>query len=230
MRMSGRWRSEFEAIRGYVPSLSRSANHLSVITKQYHYFRLVDTGSKHPRTIRKRACRAFSATVINGSRMTGRCGSATKRRHKSGGSRRHCNPVQDKLLLDRPQNAAHEGRQVIDHIDEEGNALVLAFRSSRRLMATFKSVAFAALRKLNMPSFLRQISTFPGPRKVERSGSPSVRPAVSATDGVLPPQVARCGPASRSTPLAEAGLARAGRSPSRWVASCAPIQRSHKLR
>jgi hypothetical protein len=53
-------------------------------------------------------------------RMTGRCASATKRRHKSGGSRQHCNPVQDELLFNRPQNAAHEGRQVIDPIDEVG--------------------------------------------------------------------------------------------------------------
>jgi hypothetical protein len=84
-------------------------------------FQIGYTGSKHARTIRKRACRTFSAIVINGHRMTGRCdGSATKRRHKSGGSRRHCNPVQDELLLDRPQNSAHEGRQVIDHIGAFG--------------------------------------------------------------------------------------------------------------
>jgi hypothetical protein len=39
MPMSGRWRPEFEANRGYVLSLSCSANHLRVITKRYQYFR-----------------------------------------------------------------------------------------------------------------------------------------------------------------------------------------------
>ena len=103
---------------------------------------MVDTGSKHRRTIRRRASQAFSATVINGPRMTGRRGSATKRRHRSGESRQHRNPVQDEPLLNRPQNAPHEGRHVIDHIDEVGwQRARTRVQASRRLMAAFNSVA-----------------------------------------------------------------------------------------